>query len=136
MDTAGRSPVAAHPSATPVGSSALPVAAVEGRGARARRPPAWSREPPGSLAEEKKHANQPLGRRKVAGSGSWHASQLNPEMIWKGHQAHWRKVKHHARAQYAAALGRHKPRLRALFGLRSAQPQATRRCEVACSADR
>ena len=151
MEVPGGSPLAAHathPSATPADPPAEPAAEacaplgwkravayhlgsapalLEGRGARARRPPAWSREPPEAIAEEKKrwaNANQPLGRRKVAGSGSWHASQLDAGLIWKAHQAHWRRVKQHARARYAATLGRHKTRLCALLGLDPSQMTA------------
>ena len=60
----------------------------EGRGARARRPPAWSREPPQDLAAKRWASTNgvPLGRRKVAGSGSWHQAQCrDPEKILKQH---------------------------------------------------
>ena len=60
---------------------------------------------------------KPIGRRKVAGMPRTHFAYLEPEAIWKGHRAHWRNIKRHARAQYVSSLGRHQPRLRALLGL-------------------
>jgi len=92
----------------------------EGRGARTRRPPSWSREPPQDLVPKRWASTNgvPLGRRKVAGSSTWHASHLDPDQIWHAHRVHYRRIKQHARAQFWTALARHRPRLLMLLATR------------------